>query len=178
METRKAEHRRRCRTRGDLGGMSLGRVRLACDDISDRYAKQSALKEKETPFEFLFATIELRTILLTLGSDFFRNLNQPRFVFVGPFLKAPLPFMVGKIEVVRIVLLNAALLSTLINVPANEIRRISEVNPICAEAARGTLVLGPGTVDCLRIAFSRCGSRTRNHPKYFRSWWLRFGFET
>ena len=129
-------------------GVSLGEVSLyKCGGISEGRPSESALEEKETPLEFLFTTVELRTILLTLGCDFFRNVNQPRFIFVGPFLKAPLPFMVGKIKVVRIVLLNTALLRTLINVPADEIRRISEVTPICTEAARGTLVLGPGTVE-------------------------------
>jgi hypothetical protein len=179
VETRKAEHRRRCRTRGDLGGVSLGEVSLyKCGGISERRPSESALEEKETPLEFLFATLELGPILLTLVCDFFRNVNQPRFVFIGPFLKAPLPFVVGKIKVEGVVLLNAALLRTLINVPADEIRRIAEVTPIRTKAARGTLVLGPGTIDRLRIALSRCRSRTRNHPKYFRSWWLRFGFET
>jgi len=137
-----------------------------------------ASEERETPLEFLLATLELRTILLTLGCDFFRNVNQPRFVFIGPFLKAPLSLMVGKIKVVRIVLLNAAFLRTLIDVPANEICRISEVTPICTKAARGSLVLGPSTVDRLRIALSRCRPRTWNYPKDFRSRWLRFGFET
>ena len=62
-----------------------------------------SLKQAKEPFfESSLAAFELLIKGFRSGIDFLRHLHQPRFTLVRPLRKAPLAFVVGQIQVLRI----------------------------------------------------------------------------
>ena len=78
---------------------------------------------------------------------------------MGSSPESVVALMVGKIEIVGIVLSNSTDRIAEIAIPANEVDGISEVVSVSSPPASGALVLIPGFVHGLCIAISRGRSR-------------------
>ena len=97
--------------------------------------------------------------------DFPRHSFQPGFLIIGSSVEAVVSFMIGKIEIIGVILSNSRDRIAETTIPADKINGISEVIPVSSPVTGNALILLPSFVHSLLIAISRGRSRTWKKTK-------------
>jgi len=118
-----------------------------------------------TFFEFPFAGGQLTFVPVGRGLDLPGNPHQPGLLFISLSIKSSTAFMIGKIEVVRIVFCDMALFVAEMGVPSYKIDCIIEIIPVGPGVSGAVPVFFPCVVFCLCIPIGRRGARAGKYPQ-------------